>query len=301
MSSPLVHVSVSDGHHRSYQDLFVALLGGHRSTGHIFGNSFWRLIFARRVLFATLDADYFGFATVSVLRFLQGRPTVGIFIRCMQCFSPNKPTLYRIKYFFFVFLCAIPGLRVISILPHSLHPLLGRVSHDWIFDPQMWDLWVDGVPSLPETPLSRFIASKKAGRRTIIYIGKANNIKEFPLLAEMLLSGYLSRYFVVIAGEVSSEYLTIAESLRSHGVLIEDRRISDDEVLSLYGIADYAWCYYSTFYDQSSGIFGRAYQTGVAPIIRPGSVIDRIHGLVSDVHPAHILIRDVSVLRDSLA
>jgi hypothetical protein len=43
--------------------------------------------------------------------------------------------------------------------------------------------------------------------------------------------------------------------------------------MSLFRAADAAWCCYPPERDLSSGIFGRAVQFGIAPIVRQGSVL----------------------------
>lgn len=62
-------------------------------------------------------------------------------------------------------------------------------------------------------------------------------------------------------------------------MLAEDRIVTDDEILRLYKVADLAWCCYAPDYDQASGVFGRALQTGVEPVVREGRVLSDIKSL----------------------
>lgn len=50
----------------------------------------------------------------------------------------------------------------------------------------------------------------------------------------------------------------------------------DEEILSLYKVADLVWCSDAPDDDQASGVFGRAIQTGVEPVFRKGSLPDRL-------------------------
>lgn len=269
-----IHISVNSGHHPSYQALFLRILGGEPSTGPIRGRRFWRLVRASRVFFATIDADYAGFISVALLRALQGKPTTGLFLRPLQCFRTERPFVYAAKRRVFRWLRRVPGLRILSIIPYDLHPELREVSHDWIHDPQLWDLWLDGPPVLPDTALSRQVAAKRQGRTVMIFIGSANRIKGFSCFVEVAQRA--PETLLVVAGRIAPEYQDEAQQLRANGMIVEDRYVTDDEILSLYKVADYAWCRYAPDYDQASGVFGRAAQTNAVPIVRDGSLLERL-------------------------
>lgn len=270
MNSPIVHISSEHGHRASYRDLFAELLGAKHTTGQIRGALLWKLFRAPLVIFATLDDDYFGFIAVSIIRSLLRRPTTALFLRPLQCFRTERSIVYPLKRFVFRALLHLPKLSILSIIPHEIRPELRKVSHDWIHDPQMWDLWVSGCPNLPETELSRRVEAMRAGRSVMIYIGGANRMKGFDSFARHISD---EKIFLVAAGCVAQECLTEAEKLIDQGMIVEDRYVTDTEILSLYHVADMAWCCYAPNYDQASGVFGRALQTGVIPIVREGSVI----------------------------
>lgn len=271
----IVHISVPDGHHPSYQELFLRLLEGEASTGLIRGGLYWKLVFGRRVFFATIDADYAGFIAVALMRAVILKPTVGLFLRPIQCFRSERPIVYPIKRRLFRWLCKVPRLRLFSIIPHDICPELREVSHDWIHDPQMWDLWVDGKPDLPETDLSRRVDMERGDREVLIYIGAANALKGFPELVQTA-KREVAKLLVVVAGRLQPSFSAAADDLRDIGMIVEDRYVSDEEILSLYRVANYAWCRYTSDYDQGSGVFGRAFQTDVAPLMREGSFIEKL-------------------------
>jgi hypothetical protein len=227
------------------------------------------------VFFATIDDDYAGFITVALLRSLLGRPTSGLFLRPLQCFRTERPIVYPIKRRVFRWLCRLPGLRLLSIIPHDIRPELREVTHDWIHDPQMWDLWVDGPPVLPDTDLSRSVEAARRGRRVAIFIGGANLRKGFGDFAARAGAEHETTLFVS-AGRVGYDCAKHAADLRGLGMIVEDRFVTDNEILSLYKAADLAWCCYSAEYDQASGVFGRALQTGVEPVVRDGSILDHM-------------------------
>jgi hypothetical protein len=293
MNDPVVHISIDSGHRASYRDLFARLLRMQPSTGRLRGRRFWQLVGAPHVLFATIDDDYAGFIGVAILRALRRRPTTGLFLRPMQCFRTERPIVYPMKRRVFRWLCRLPGLRLVSIIPHETRPELREVTHDWIEDPQMWDLWVDGPPALPDTDLSRRVEAARGGRRVAIFIGSANRSKDFAGFVEMAERDADS-VLCVSAGRVAADCAALAARLRDLGMIVEDRFVSDDEILSLYKVADMAWCRYAPDYDQASGVFGRALQTGVEPLVRPGSVVDQMRARAVD--PATAARRSLALL-----
>lgn len=224
------------------------------------------------MFFATIDDDYAGFIAVAILRAIQRKPTTGLFLRPLQCFRTERPIIYPMKRRAFRWLCKLPRLRLLSIIPHDIRPELAEVSNDWIHDPQMWDLWLDGPPILPDTDLSQQVDAARNGRKVMIFIGGANLRKGF--------DGFVARaeaeaanILFVSAGRISPDCAHLAAKLRKLGMIVEDRFVTDDEILSLYKVADYAWCCYAPDYDQASGVFGRALQTGVEPVVRKESVL----------------------------
>lgn len=276
MTTKLIHITSSSGHRPSYRDLFARLLDGAPSTGPIRGSCFWQLLRAHKVFFATIDDDYLGFIVVAVIRAIRRKPTTGLFLRPMECFRTERPIIYPVKRLVFRWLCKLPRMRLLSIIPHDVCPELSEVSHDWIYDPQMWDLWIDGPFVLPDTELSRRVEAARNGRKVMIFIGGASLRKGFNSFAD-LAEAEAENILFVSAGNISADCTLDAVRLRDLGMLVEDRFITDDELLSLYKVADLAWCSYAPEYDQASGVFGRAIQTGVEPVVREGSFLSRFH------------------------
>ncbi len=277
----LVHITRCSGHRASYQNLFVRLLDGVPSTGRICGARFWRLVRARRVLFATIDDDYAGFISVALFRALLRKSTTGLFLRPMQCFRTERLVVYPLKRLVFRWLRQMPRLQLLSIIPHDIRPELAEVSNGWIHDPQIWDLWVDGRPILPETKLSKQVEAARGARQVIIYVGKANILKGFDQFVSMAEQRKTDLLFVV-AGQITPDCRASAARLCDLGMIVVDRYVSDDEILSLYNVAHFAWCKYQPSYDQASGVFGRAVQTGVRPVMRDGSVIEQLYDYLGD-------------------
>lgn len=295
MIQPIIHVNAAGGHRSSYRDLFVRLLDGKPSTGPIRGWRFWHLVRARAVFFATIDDDYAFFIAVAILRAIQCKPTTGLFLRPLQCFRTERPVIYPLKRYAFRALLKLPRLRLLSIIPHYIRPELSEVSHDWIYDPQTWDLWLDGPPVLPDTELSLRVRAAGVGRQVIIFIGEANLRKGFDKFVDMAEAESEHTLFVS-AGRVSRDCEPHAARLRDLGMIVEDRFVTDDEILSLYKAADLAWCRYSPDYDQASGVFGRAMQTGVKPVVREESMLALMEPILKNRDPYSLLGHSLDAL-----
>lgn len=109
----------------------------------------------------------------------------------------------------------------------------------------------------------------------MIFLGLAKMSKSFPEFVDFVLANEGDIYGVV-AGRILPECNEKANQLKAGEMTLVNRYITEEELLSLYGIADLVWCYYGLKYGQSSGVFGRALQLGITPVIRKNSIVERI-------------------------
>ena len=76
-----------------------------------------------------------------------------------------------------------------------------KVSHVWISDAQIWDLWIDGPPVLPVTDLSQRVKKARFGSKVLIFIDGESRIKGFDKFLKTSLRA-AERTTAVIAGRV---------------------------------------------------------------------------------------------------
>ncbi|WP_139165891.1 hypothetical protein [Paracoccus tibetensis] len=105
-------------------------------------------------------------------------------------------------------------------------------------------------------------------------LSRAKGFDAFVRLAQTKSDAKADRLYVA-AGQLHLDSEDLAAELERDGGLVFSRRLTEEEIHSLYGIADRIWACYSAEYDQSSGIFGRAVQYGAVPIVRLNSRIHR--------------------------
>jgi glycosyltransferase involved in cell wall biosynthesis len=231
------------------------------------------LLGAKRLLFATIDGHLDKFLILAFLRAFLLRPTCGIFVYPARCFERNNLADYTIRRWLLAVARVIPNLKVLSIIPYDLRPEFRLVTSNWIHDPQLWDLWTDVVrPNIPTTLLSQRISLASENRDVVVYLGQVKQNKGFRDLVNLAEKNRKS-LLVAACGQVQAECRENAEELQRCGGIVEDRFLTDEELLSLFGVAKFAWCRYLEGRQASSGIFGRAVQTGLIPIIFEDSYV----------------------------
>lgn len=271
----LVHMRSHGGHRQEYQELFAALFGLAPSTGRVGLANLRRLVAARAVLFGTIDDDYAGFFLTALLRALLGRRTVGLFLRPHACLR-SKALRNRVKKTAFALLKRVRPVSVFTIMPFSIAPEFAQVADDGLVDPQLWDL--ANVPADAINPeFSAKIAAAAGGRHILAFVGTASAIKGIGRLRDLIADPNWpsDEIFVVAAGRFPDGNGASADEFAALGALALPRFISDGELPALYVEADLIWANYRPDYDQASGIFGRAVQTGRTPVVRAGSLIAR--------------------------
>lgn len=271
----ICYTVVAGGHRAHYADLLSRELGFKPLIARLDMKVFRELAGSKCTFFVTLDDDILGFILVAFARMLLGRPTVGLFLRPRECFEAGRLKGW-IKWLVFRLLNGLPPIKMLTILPFWLEPRFEQVASGWIYDPQFWDLNpVADRTSLPMTPLAEDVLGKAAGRKIVVSFGQQTREKGFGRIADIWRSSKQLRdeYLFVVAGIIPAAKSDYAQGFAAAGGHLVPRFLTEGELLSLYRIADYAWCCYAPNYDQASGIFGRAMQLGVPALVRQGSFV----------------------------
>ena len=269
-----VFIGLYRGHRPSYLSLFSEVLGYEPVAGKASFRWFLRLLKARNLCLATIDDNVPYYISLMIARAILGRKTVGILVRPQSLFFP--PVFWKgyLKKLLFKALRKWSAIRIVSILPPSVLTGIDKIIADWILDPELWDLWRKGeAPALPETELSDLILRKSKSRKVIAIIGGISKRKDFSAVVDFVLNH--DGYFLAAAGVVYPENSALARQIETHPrVHIENRWLEETEILSIYKIATFAWCRYSHEEQASSGVYGRAIQTGVVPIINENTTLE---------------------------
>lgn len=272
--------SASDaGHRASYLALFATLFPSRRA------HSLVEVLFSPNpALFLMIEESFGAYAAISFLRSLLGRRTAGLLFRPGPAVTPTNLRL-RFKSMILRLLRATPRIHTITILPFDVDPRMAKIADNWIHDPQLWDLseaekvQVENLRAKRESGagLSGEIRCQADNRLVVTAIGRQDRDKAFDLFARLYATSPALQESALFAygGKVDPKLESDAEAFERAGGFAAQRFISDSEVLELYAAADLVWSTYAQGYDQASGIFGRAIQLGMTPIVRDGSLIHR--------------------------
>lgn len=269
MTRVIIYSTGADGHHPEYDAVIARELAA-IGVEAVFTKEVAVALTAPRVLFAMIDGNWRAFVLCALASCVSARRVSGLFFRPGECFRPAAK--YKFKRLAMRALRAAPRTKVVSIVPFSASPRLAEVAWDWVPDPQMWDLG-DETGGGCSTPLSAELVARAGGRPIVVALGEQNASKGFRSFCGVWSASaeLRERRLFVAAGRVAPHLRAQAEVLRRLGGVVIDRRLSFDEMASLYRAAGMVWAVYHPNYDQASGIVGRAFQFGVPTILRRGS------------------------------
>lgn len=285
-----LHTAGVAGHRQSYLDLCAGIFNGERVAGK-------NLISTPKPLLFLMIEDGFGlYVGVGLLRAILGRRTVGLLFRPLPAVRGTSLRL-RLKRIILRGLKRVPAVQTLSIVPFSVAPEIARVADGWVHDLQLWDMDAKdrggfaalraGQPTQPDADaFYAQIRAKAAGRKTVVSLGAQSREKGIAILAEAAASGRLEDWCIVVAGKVAADMHDSKATLEAKGHLVIDRYLSDAEIIAAYAAADAMWCLYDPAYDQASGILGRALQFGVRPLVRAGSISEKLCRAENVIHAA---------------
>lgn len=261
------------GHRLEYIEFTESLLGGTRISGLDL------LRTKKPLLFLMVEDSFFLYVIVALIRAMLGRRTAGLVFRAKECIGCSSLKL-KIKYVAMYFLKFINSINSISIVPFFTYPAMENVCDGWIYDFQFWDReFLESRVDLKVTDVtSEELRAKANGRSIVCAVGKQDKNKGFDKFANLYLSSedIRNKYLFVSGGKIDGVDLMIVDEFEKLGGCIINKRISDSELVGLYQAADIVWACYSPFYDQSSGVLGRALQYNKTVVVRRGSIADKL-------------------------
>lgn len=274
--APILISASSAGHRASYVALFSKMFQASVRASPM------SVVFSQAPLFFLMIEESFAlFALTGLVRAALGKRTVGILMRpgpALQAAGLRT----ALKKALLVILRRTPGVTTLTIVPHYLETGFASIADGWIYDPQMWDLDAKEPASLhtqhqEQTGAVPDVQEVAAGRRIVSAIGRQDKAKGFEQFAALFAHEPELRRIALFAyaGKISSDLANEDAAFRDAGGFGMDRFVTDEEILQLYAMSDFVWCAYSPLYDQASGIFGRALQFGLVPIVREHSLIHR--------------------------
>lgn len=302
------------GHRKAYLEFIKEQFGGIRISQKKI------ISWESPVIFLMIEENFFLYILTGIIRNFFGRRTIGLLFRPGPA-SKALTVKLQVKRLLLKFLCKLPSVRTISIVPTILDPKIESIANDWIFDFQLWDLTNEElshykilkekfqktqiIPSSEADQINKIdgltfferIKIFAAGRSILVSLGIQNKNKGLELLTQKLTSNNSKDWVILICGKFDFDTNKLKSTIESHGALIIDRFLSESELSEAYAVADAVWCLYDPSYDQASGILGRAIQFGIPPIVRTDSISEK---LCSKFNITHVTATDQEDLRCAL-
>ncbi len=303
MGNVILYEKNNRGHRQTYADICQNLLGADPLFGSM-RSHFFKLFKAKKLICSSCDSYFLKFITLSILRAAVKRHTIGIMIRPEKYVNQND-WRYLATFVLLHITLRIPHTKTISILPFNVEPKLSTLVDDWIFDPQFWDLSYLGLdPRIVDPPPELLnLKQKAAGRLIIASLGKQDTLKGSDYFCQIYIANpELARdaLFIMVGDCSCLDTVTVKAFCKAGGVVI-NRFVSDEELLATYRIVDVIWTCYSLNYNQSSGIFGRAVQTGKPMIVRTDSYLQKLQNQFHFYDGNALTLSCSNIHRDSIA
>lgn len=258
-----------EGHRRSYVDLFQGICADVGLTSVLLRS--WKSGAREHdpLLVLMIEESFVGFLKTALARAVRGRSTTALLFGGAGLVNGTGIKAV-VKRWGLRMLTKVPNVTVLAITPFAVVPGLEELADGWIYDPQLWDL---GKVLAVSSPLAVDVRNVAAGRTIVTALGRQSTEKGFDRFSSLWRSNpeLRQRFLFVSAGGVDSNLHDDADEFRKAGGYLVDRFISDDELMSLYGVCDIVWALYAPTYDQSSGVMGRALQWGRAAVVRRNS------------------------------
>jgi hypothetical protein len=276
------YATIENGHRRMYINAIQNQVGGNFLVAPPTLKTLLRLIQNKNgVVFVTIEDSIRCYVLCAVIRALLLRPTVGLSLEVKQE-RVKLLSMRGLKEKLLQFIKLFSSPSTLSVIPFSVHSEGKKICKNWIYDPAFWDLCGQKeAKNIVDSLESRIKATLKNrnNKKIILYLGTIDNRKGFDLLVHLMgeASWLCQQYIFIAAGpeghNLDKKMLTLFKT--RDGLLI-NRRLTEEEVTSLQGNADIFWAWYPPYFDQSSGICGRAVQLEKQVIIRADSVAEKI-------------------------
>jgi len=279
----IVYDNLGSGHRRGYVRTLAKALNSLGVVGP--RRKYIKLLLTTpKLILPTFEGGPRFNAVVIALRAISGRKTVVILLRAhlVEHRTLFNRIIHKLTLRFFGWSKSVMPLSIVESedLPRRCPGV------QFIEDPEFWDL-TEAEIGAAHSSLADEVAELQRGRPILLVVGGLSASKGLSYLRQILeTSAALEPHiFVVVAGPVVADAQEDISALRAAGAFVRDRFLTDGELLSLFKLAEMAWCCYPVERDMSSGIFGRCRQIGVIPVVRQGSLLESKFGGTMHTRP----------------
>ena len=204
------------------------------------------------LIISFFDEKKYFFLLIMLVRNLFFRKTFALYFSWANRWSPNKFSLKFLEYYFFYISTFIFNIKLITPFLEKSKRFLTDFS---FFDIENYKIF--------HTNEKYFLS----------YFGSASEIKNFTLFIECAnaVCSDNRKILVQTNSKLSSNIYTMIQN--NPNIELINKFVSKNQYLKNISSTTIVWSYYRKDYDQSSGIFGHAYQLGKKILIRSGSIL----------------------------
>lgn len=266
-----------EGHRGSWAKRFNDRLRFYFLTENIFLERIALYLNGSSVCFGMVEENFFKYVFVSSLRSLFGLKTVGVLYNPSVLFYPTNKS--RVKYIFLWWVKKVCySAKTISLVPFYVDENIEIVCDDWVYDP---DIWSNSCTSNIDSSKLIFEYERFKDNTTlevIVFLGYFSIEKGSDYLEAILNKTSHEGFEIFSAGKTApgKHNQEIRDRLNAFGMYSWASFIDEAEFCYLIKNSNYVWACYSESYNQSSGIFGHAVQFSRIPMVRAGSVLEKI-------------------------
>ena len=226
------------------------------------------------VIFLSADDHFVSAFAVSFARAVRGRSSSLVILSAERTVRPRN-WRNHIKRLFFRMMKPQSIIELVAILPFEVEPSLRLVCHRSVPDLNFFDL------SAEDKALAEKASRAVRGDSSKLMVG-AFGRQTARRGTELLLKAYCSSVplrqncQIQVAGPFDGIAPQLIAEAKGHGAHIVDGFLEFDQMLASIKSCDFVWAVYAPEYDQSSGVFGHAFQLAVPCLVRRGSQLGKL-------------------------
>lgn len=261
-----IYSRFKSGHRKEYIDFIKNHFKSYES------NAFNAVITKDTSLFLMIEENFALFCFTAFFRAICKKKTAGLLFRPKPALT-SKLLKHKVKKIMLKFLKKFRYIGIYTISSHKIFPEYKQISNACIYDFQFYDLDKKFDSSHHSSDIDKYLNTEK---KIILSIGFQDSYKQPDKFIKLINDNRLrEKYLFVLAGKQPNEIMDIETFKEKGGVVINDY-LDESDFNFLLNKSDFLWAYYSSDYDQSSGVAGRAIQLKKQLITRKDSVIDCI-------------------------
>ena len=208
------------------------------------------------LIISFFDENKYFFLLIVLIRKLLFRKTIALYFSWTNRWSPNKYSLKFLEYYFFYLCTFIFNIKLISTFL--------KKSKRFLIDLSYFDIENHNIFNTNE-------------KYFLSFFGSASGIKNFELFLECADAVSSDDMKVLVQTNSKLDSISLKIIQNNPNIDLINTFVSKEEYLKNMASSSIVWSFYRKDYDQTSGVFGHAYQLGKKILIRSNSLLSNFN------------------------